>query len=135
MSEAKRISSRINGAIGGRRTKETRVGIFDPAYDRTEHARAMGLQNVEKHRGIFAPDFDKTMPGRVGGSLGGKISGERHRRNKTGICAQTHADHVACGKVGGPRSAHLRWHVRRGLFSDRCSICMGEENLNEGRKP
>jgi hypothetical protein len=129
MTEANRKA----GAIGGRRTKETRVGIFNPAYDRAAQGHVNGLRNKERCVGIFAPDYDKSAPGRKGGHLGGKISGERNRRNKTGICAQTHADHVACGKIGGPRSCHVRWHVKRGILNPNCTYCVPEENLNEGR--
>lgn len=96
-------------ANGARRNKEKCTGIFTPGMQ-VRGARAGGLiggrisgrKQVENGIGMFAPGYDKTKGGRVSGPINGR---------KVGLAY-------------GLKNNHIRWHVKRGVVSPSCSLCV-----------
>jgi hypothetical protein len=119
-------SARIGGTAGGLKTRDEKLGIHNPSFDKSIGARKGGLKNVEsghlqsisskgglacgalmekEKKGIFSPNYDRV----AAGAKYGKIS----------------------GKIGGPKGMHTRWHVRRDLTSPSCKYCTGQQNVDE----
>lgn len=110
--------AKAGGEVGGIKTRDKKLGIHNPKFNKTVAARKGGLKSVEsghlqsvsskgglacgalmekEKKGIFSPDYDRVAAGRKYG----KIS----------------------GKIGGPKGMHTRWHVNRGLVSNQCKYC------------
>lgn len=100
---------------GGRRNAET--GHMSAIGQKYGHI--YGLRNKEKGIGIFAPDYDK--------STGGRVGGKKTKDSEVGIHGLSSDERSKFSALGGRKSApiinHVRWHVNRGIKSPSCALC------------
>lgn len=110
----------------------------------TEEMSANGRKTKERQLGIFAPEFDKSKGGRIGGRKATE-SGQLAK-------AREHCNYKKMGQVGG-RSAvdtgqlakarercnykkmgqtvnHNRWHLNRGISKpETCTLCKAAQEI------
>lgn len=107
--------SRLAGNAGNKIVVENKLGFLSPSFDRTSAARMGGRKSVDSGhlRRISS----------LGGKVSGKIQGKKNvesgwikKVQKTGLGLG--------GKIGGPKGMHIRWHVKRGVVSPTCKLCI-----------
>lgn len=111
-------------------------GLSDKAF--RLHVTLLGICNEDRNDGIIGKhDLDMLghKPGKelLDAGLVHKLeAGDyrmhdylRHQNSATEIAELTSQNKEA-GAVGGKKSAHLRWHVGRGLVNQDCPLCIAE---------
>ncbi len=89
-------------------------GILLTKEHQVTAGKAAGRLAVEKKLGIFSSDYSIE---------------QRHSVSYKNGCKNVESGHLkkissAGGKVAGPLVAHNWWHVRRGIVSPKCSLCV-----------
>jgi len=79
---------------------------------------ASGVLHVKLKLGIFAPDYDKTAPGKIGGVRTHLL--HPNQAKEAGL------KNVANGHLSRIRrfAAHRRWHVARNITNLACRLCV-----------
>jgi len=109
-------ASKAGGLIGGAITRDKKLGIHNPNFDRRAASRKGGLRNVES--GHLKSISSK------GGKVAGSLVGTRNR--ESGWMKKVQLMGLGKGgKIGGPKGMHTRWHVNRGIVSNQCKYCVG----------
>lgn len=116
---------------------QAKAGRANSVENKSKAGKISGHKHFERKTGIFSPNFDKKLPGRIGG----RIAQTSLKKNSKGLYSQevrakgrlaAVAAHKSRGTgvyskemqvKGALHSHHIRWHVKRGLVSGACSLC------------
>lgn len=116
----------ILSAVGKANVKLKR-GWFAPG-----NASKGGRKVFELKIGIHAPGM-RIIAGRKGGKIGGKICGQMHFENKTGLFAMTRKKKLKCcsngGKIGGKIVGKANKRLGRGIFAPGIASRGGERAM------
>ena len=141
-SESGQIQALAKSGIGGRKSRELRVGVFSPNFNLSEAGKKAGQIAVEKGQ-IQALGREAVKSGQLArittpetrikaGKAAGRI------RVESGFFSSEHQSRV--GKIGGRVSGlknkesghiqsisalgtHAQWHVAKGIKKDGCRFC------------
>jgi hypothetical protein len=115
--------AKAGGVAAGAKTRDEKLGIHNPKFDRVNSGRKGGLANV------VSGHLQRISS--AGGKVSGLIQGRKHAENKTGICGRSYEKMLSDSKksekarVAGARLfLHTRWHVNRGVASPTCKHCL-----------
>lgn len=107
-------ASKLGGRIGGLLSRDTKIGIHSPNFNRSSTGRKSGLKNVKS-------GHLKSISS-LGGKASGPISGKRNAESGWMLKVQKMGLGKG-GKIGGPKGMHTRWHVNRNVVSPNCKYC------------
>jgi hypothetical protein len=141
-SESGQIHALAKSGIGGRKSKELRVGVFSPNFNLSEAGKKAGQIAVEKGQ-IQALGREAVKSGQLARITtpetrikAGKVAGRI--RVASGFFSREHQSKVGKigGKIGGRKNTesghiqsigvlgtHARCHVARGVKKDGCRLC------------
>jgi hypothetical protein len=112
---------------------QAKAGRANSVENKVKAGTVSGYKHLERKTGIFAPNFDKRLPGHIGGhnaqavlSQNGKGLYSREVRDKGVLAAVAAHKERGTGfysKEMQQRGLHVRWHVNRGVMSSACSLC------------
>lgn len=102
------------------------------------HVTLLGLCNEDRNDGIISKqDLQMLGPGAGKELLKASLVHEkepgiyqlhdylRHQNSRKEI-EELVTEKQAAGKIGGKKSAHLQWHVKRGITNPECELCVAE---------
>jgi hypothetical protein len=120
--EMARLGGKIGGLTAGTKTYVQRLGIFGlPANQwkkiHSDGGRASGILHKKQKIGIFAPDYDKTAAGKIGGKRTHLLHPTLAREWGLKNVASGHLARISCF------AAHIRWHVARSISKSTCRFC------------
>lgn len=126
---------KIGGSIAAKKHKENGTGIFGLTTEqRIANGSKLGKLQVKNKKGIFKPGFDKTLGPSIAGRknaeklgylrrigiMSGKKKVESGEWDRIRLLPQT----KEAQSKSGIKNCHKRWHVKRGLVSPTCSLCI-----------
>lgn len=103
LSKEERIqNSSKAGKIGGRKTYERGVGLFSISK---EELKERSTRTYKEGKGLASiPKEKRVEHGKIFGKMGGRISGKKHKENKTGFFAMTPEERMECCRKAGTKT-------------------------------